>query len=154
MLYRIEKERLSVSLTLAGGLRVDGHIFVQPQAYGYNGHEHAIDVFNGADPFVALQTENGVLFVAKDSVADVFGLADEEAALDEMRRASARSAALEVTLVGGTVHTGTVLLEMPTDRPRLLDFLNRYEERFLAISEEQGVRLVNTSMIERVRPLD
>ncbi|MEP6692117.1 MAG: hypothetical protein ABJD07_13235 [Gemmatimonadaceae bacterium] len=154
MLYRIEKERLSVSLTLAGGVRVDGHIFVQPQAYGYSGHEHAIDIFNGTEPFVPVQTEHGVIFIAKDRVVEVDGIEPEDAAIDEMRRASSRSASLEVTLAGGETRAGTVLLEMPSDRPRLLDFLNRLEDRFLAITSDDGVRLINTRMIERVRPLD
>jgi hypothetical protein len=153
-LYRIEKERLSVYLTLASGDQVDGSIFVQPLPYGYGGHEQAIDVFNGVEPFVPVQTESGVVFIAKESVAEVAGLEDEEAALDEMRRVSARSAALEITMRGGATRTGSVLLEMPSDRPRLLDFLNRYKERFLAVSCESGLRLVNARMIERVRPLD
>jgi hypothetical protein len=59
-----------------------------------------------------------------------------------------------VTLVGGTVRTGAVYLEMPGPAPRPLDFLNRLPERFFALHDTDEVRLINRDLIERVHPLD
>jgi hypothetical protein len=51
-------------------------------------------------------------------------------------------------------YVGTVMLELPTDRPRLLDLLNDTRERFLTLYTSDGVRFINRALIERVRPLD
>ena len=151
--YRIQKERLAITLTLVGGEQVRGHIFVQPLAYAHRGREEPIDLFNGPEPFFPLEVEGGeVLLVAKDRVVEVAGInAAEE---DEVRLASARMALLQVTLSCGIAHFGSMRLELPSDRPRLLDHLNGGTERFLTLYTDRGVRLVNRAMIERVRPLD
>lgn len=153
MLYRIEKQRLALSVVFQDGSAVHGHIFVQPSPYGRNGHEAPIDLFNAEDPFVPVELADGrVLLVAKKRVVQVVGIElDEE---DDARLASMRSAELEVTLVGGLVRHGSVLLELPSARPRLLDFLNQQSERFLPLHTDDGVVLINAQMIERVRPLD
>jgi hypothetical protein len=61
---------------------------------------------------------------------------------------------VEVTLRDGTVRSGRLYLEMPTDRPRLLDYLNRYAQRFVTLYSAGGIRLINRELIERVRPMD
>jgi hypothetical protein len=43
---------------------------------------------------------------------------------------------------------------MPTARPRLLDFLNRYAQRFVVLYAAGGVCLVNRMLIEHVRPVE
>ena len=72
MLYRIEKERVAVSLRMEGGATLDGYIFVQPNPYGYGGQERPIDVFNSADPFVPVSLEDGqVWLVAKRRIVEI-----------------------------------------------------------------------------------
>ena len=44
--------------------------------------------------------------------------------------------------------------EMPAERPRLLDFLNRYAQRFLTLYSAGGIRLINRELIERVKTMD
>jgi hypothetical protein len=151
--YRIQKERLAITLTLSGGEQVRGHVFVQPPAYAHRGRGEPIDLFNGPEPFFPLEIEGGeVLLVAKDRVMVVSGIKATED--DEVRRASARMALLQVTLAGGIAHFGSMRLELPSGRPRLLDHLNCGTERFLTLYTDRDVRLVNRGMIERVRPLD
>lgn len=151
--FRIVKDRMAVSVTLLGGERVDGVVFVQHSPDGVVRHEEPSDVLNSSEPFFPIQATNGdVLLIAKDRVAEVTG--PEITAEDAVRRASARQAMLEVTLVTGLIRTGLVLLELPSDNPRLLDFLNRQHERFLTLHGPEGTRLVNRRLIERVRPLD
>lgn len=153
MLYRIEKQRLAVALSFQDGSSVHGHIFVQPSPYGYNGHEAPIDLFNAEDPFLPLELDDGVvLLVAKRRVVEVSGV--EPGDEDDLRLASMRSVTLELTLAGGLVRHGSVLLEMPSARPRLLDFLNQLSERFLPLYTDGGIVLINAQMIERVRPQD
>ncbi|MDQ3698363.1 MAG: hypothetical protein M3373_10110 [Gemmatimonadota bacterium] len=151
--YRLEKNRIAVALRLLSGERVRGFIFVQPSNYYHVGHEEAIDLFNAPEPFFPIETDKGdVLLLAKDRVIEVEGVVPSEQ--DDLRRASARQVELTVTLADGVVRTGGVLLEMPSDRPRLLDFLNQISQRFFALYVDEDVYLINRSAIDQVRPRD
>ena len=151
--YRIDKHRLAVTLTLVGGRCLRGHIFVQPAAQGLPDGDNPLRVLNGAEPFFPLQADNGdVILVAKERVAEVWGSTLH--AEDDLRRQSARCMQLEITLAAGVVRCGSVLVEMPSNRARPLDFLNRHNQRFLTLYEDEGVRLLNIRQIDSVRPLD
>lgn len=151
--YRIEKERLEVTITLEGCAEVHGYIFLQPRVYGYASHSEPAALFNDRELFFPLELDGGdVLLLSKARVVDISGLplADE----DELVRASSPMALIEVTLAGGLTRLGSMRLEVRADRPRLLDFLNDSSQRFLMLYSDNGVRLINRELIERVRPLD
>ena len=151
--YRIEKDRIAVVVTTMGGVRITGDLFVQPYTRQRMGREEAPDVLNSAEPFFPLASESdGTFLIAKDNVREVEipGPVDEELQI----AVGSRAVEIEMHLTGGAIETGAVFLEVPTDRPRLLDFLNRVHDRFLTLYSPDGVRLVNRRLIERVRPLD
>ncbi len=151
--YRIEKDRCSVTLSLASGETITGAMFVQHAEEGDPRRESAHDVLNGPERFFPIETETGqMLLIAKDRVVEA--LTALPANGDELRRASARSAVLDIVLPSGDVRSGTVLLELPAGQPRLLDFLNRLSDRFLVLYAAEGTRLVNRALIERVHPRD
>jgi hypothetical protein len=128
-------------------------MFVQHAGEGDPRRESAVDVLNSADRFFPIETGAGeTVLVAKDQVVEV--LAEVPTDDDELRRASARSAMLEIVLAGGIVRSGLVLIEMPAGQPRLLDYFNRLSDRFLVLYETSGTRLVNRALIERVLPRD
>ncbi len=151
--YRIEKERLAVTLTLIGGEVVEGRIFVPAPLLGHAGELDPASVFNDRDLFFPLELANGeVLLMCKARIIEVAGLplGDDP---DDVR-GSAPMSLLEITLAGGITHFGSMRLEVRADRPRLLDYLNDCNQSFLTLYTDQGVRLVNRAMIESVRPLD
>lgn len=151
--YRIEKERLEVTVTLEGCAEVRGYIFLQPRVYGYTSHSEPSALLNDRELFFPLELENGdVLLLSKERVVDISGLPVAEE--DELVRASSPMALLELTLAGGLTRLGSMRLEVRADRPRLLDYLNDCRQRFLMLYTDHGVRLVNRKLIERVRPLD
>ena len=151
--YRIEKERLEVTITLEGCSELHGYIFLQPKVYGYASHSEPVALFNDRELFFPLELDNGdVLLLSKARVADISGLPLAEE--DELVRASSPMALVEVTLAGGLTRLGSMRLEVRADRPRLLDYLNDNGQRFLMLYSDNGVRLVNRKLIERVRPLD
>ena len=151
--YRIEKERITVAVTTSSGATVDGDIFVQTYARHRMGREEPSDIMNADEPYFPLAThDGGTLLLAKDQVREVvYEGALEDAAANSV---GARSAEIELTLTNGDVRSGAVFLEVSYDRPRVLDFLNRFDLRFLTLHTDGGVRLVNRRLIERVRPLD
>lgn len=150
--YRIEKDRIAVVLTTLDGERLAGDLFVQPYTRYRMGREQAPDLLNSPEPFFPLGTDDAMQLLAKDNVREVEVPSDEQE--DMTTHAGARATEIEVMLAGGVVRTGVVLVETPSDRPRLLDYLNRLESRFLTLYTPDGVRLLNRRFIERVKPLD
>jgi len=148
---RIEKERVAVSVTMVGGELLSGSIFA-PQIYPPGGLEDPLKLVNEADPFFPLGLPTGeVLLIAKDRVLEI-GL--EEVTPGEDLPGIAPTALLQVTLAGGITHVGSVRLESRATSPRVLDHMNHFTARFMALRTDEGVRLINRKMIERVRPLD
>jgi hypothetical protein len=61
---------------------------------------------------------------------------------------------VEINLTDGEMLCGSVLLETSSGRTRLLDSLNIFGDRFLALYMTAGARLINRRLIQYVRPLD
>lgn len=149
--FRIDKLRVPVSLIMLGGEELNGNMFVQQVSPNRSGREEIPDVLNGKEAFFPLAQEGGTLLVAKDQVREVVVRGDFSAAFVET---GARRVPVELTLTDGAIRTGEVYLEMPEQRPRVLDFLNRYAQRFVVLYAAGGVCLINRSLIEHVRPAD
>lgn len=150
--FRIEKERLPVVVVTTAGDRMFGDMFVQAYIRHRSGREEPSDIMNGPEPFFPLAVASGELvLIAKEWVREVEIVGD--AGADDAAMAS-RPATVEITVSGGPTRIGRVYLEVPFDRPRLLDFLNRFDQRFLELYTDEGMRLVNVRLLERVRQLD
>ena len=145
--YRIEKMRRFVAVTLRGGQRIDGEIFLRPTARYQTRPELPIDLLNDGKPFFPVLSNGVVLLLAKANVAAV----ETSNELDDEFAAPVLGLAVEVTLTDGKACRGSVFLETRADRPRLLDFLNSYNEQFVALVEANRVFLVNRSSIVHVR---
>ena len=142
-----------MTLSLVSGETVAGAMFVSHSEDGDPRRETVRDVLNAPERFFPVEMgEGGTLLVAKDQVVDVLTELQDDA--DELRRASARSARLDIALAGGVVRSGLVFLELPAEQPRLLDYLNRLTDHFLTLYAADGTRLVNRALIERVLPRD
>jgi hypothetical protein len=148
---RIVKERVAVSITMVGGELLRGSLFA-PQIYPPGGQEDPLRLLNEPDPFFPLGLSTGeVLLIAKDRVLEV--VLDAPPSGEELP-GSAPTALLQLTLAGGVTHVGSMRLEARAPRPRVLDYMNYCTESFMALRTDDGVRLINRKMIERVRPLD
>jgi len=150
--FRIEKERLPVVVVTTAGDRMFGEMFVQAYIRHRSGREEPSDIMNGPEPFFPLALADGdSVLLAKDWVREVEIVG--EAGADDAAMAS-RQATVEMTVSGGPTRIGRVYLEVPFDRPRLLDFLNRFDRRFVELHTDEGMRLINVRLLERVRQLD
>lgn len=136
---------------MVGGELLSGSLFA-PQVYPPGGLEDPLQLLNELEPFFPLGLATGeVLLISKDRVLEIVL---DEAQVGEEDPGSAPTALLQVTLAGGTSHVGSMRLEVRASRPRVLDYMNHCTERFMALRTDEGVRLINRKMIERVRPLD
>lgn len=149
--YRIEKEHIAVSITMFGGEALSGYVFA-PLIYPPGVLEEPLRLLNEPEPFFPLGLSTGeVLLIAKHRVIEI--VLDDAPSGEELP-GSAPTALLQVTLAGGVTRVGSMRLEVRAHRPRVLDHMNHCTERFMALRTDEGVRLINREMIERVRPLD
>ncbi len=154
-LYRIETTRKAVILTMLGGEEVRGNVFIHSSSYRPFELEDVSELFNSETPFFPLELENAeVILVSKERVAELAADRSEDPSDLPPRDTPSPTALLQVVLVGGEVRLGSIRLEAPPDRARVLDYLNALTSRFLTLYTSNEARLINRSLIDRVRPLD
>jgi hypothetical protein len=154
-LYRIETTRKAVILTMLGGEELRGNVFIHFSSYRPFELEDVSELFNSESPFFPLELDNAeVILVAKERVAEI--AADRSEAPSDLapRGPPSPTALLQVLLVGGEIRLGSIRLDAPPDRARVLDYLNALRSRFLTLYTSNEARLINRSLIDRVRPLD
>jgi hypothetical protein len=146
--FRIEKSRLPVVLVTLEGQRISGDLFVQSSTRNKLGHETAHDVLNAPEAFFPIATMKGrTLLLAKEHVRELF-VARED--VDDSEWEFSTPAEVDVMMQGGSRHTGTIFIQQSSGRQRVIDFLNRLTERFLALHKEEGVVLLNRARIAHV----
>jgi hypothetical protein len=154
-LYRIETTRKAVILTMLGGEEVRGNVFIHFSPRRPFELEDVSELFNAVSPFFPLELDNEeVILVAKERVAEVAAYNGEGPSDLPPRDLPTPTALLQVLLVGGEVRLGSIRLDAPPDRARVLDYLNALTSRFLTLYTSNEARLINRSLIDRVRPLD
>jgi hypothetical protein len=154
-LYRIETTQKAVIITMLGGEELKGRAFIHSSSYRPFELEDVSELLNADTPFFPLELETGeVILVAKERVAEVAADRGEDGSEYPNRGTPSPTALLQVVLVGGEVRLGSIRLEAPPDRARVLDYLNALTSRFLVLHTSNEARLINRSLIDRVRPLD
>ena len=154
-LYRIETTQKAVILIMLGGEELRGRVFIHSSSYRPFELEDVSELFNSDSPFLPLELETGeVILVSKERVAEIAADRSDESYDTPPRGAPAPTALLQIVLVGGEVRLGSIRLEAPPDRARVLDYLNALTSRFLTLHTSNEARLINRSLIDRVRPLD
>jgi hypothetical protein len=149
--YRIEKTRLPVTVTLLGGTKLEGDLFVRSSSRYAERLEDAPEVLNAPQPFFPMALHSGeIALVAK---AHVYSLHGGPGAIHQDFSLGS-PATVELFMADGIRVTGRVLIEPRRAHTRVLDFLNSGEERFFTVFQKHGVLLVNRSQVVRVRPLD
>lgn len=150
--YQIEKTRVPIVIRTLSGEEVAGDVFLQPYVQARRGREEVADLLNACEPFFPLRCASGeIRFFPKERIVEAElrdGPHDDDGAL------GAREAMIELSMADGRAYTAAITYEVPTARPRLLDFLNRLGQRFLLVRVDAVPRLVNSRHIDSLRPLD
>jgi len=154
-LYRVETTRKAVILTMLTGEELRGSVFIHLSSYRPFELEDVSELFNADNPFFPLELENAeVILVAKERVAEVAANRGHDASDQNPSEGPIPTALLQIILINGEVRLGSIRLEARPDRARVLDCLNALKSRFLTLYTSNEARLINCSLIDRVRPLD
>jgi hypothetical protein len=154
-LYRIETTRKAVILTMLGGEELRGNVFIHFSSYRPFEFEDVSELFNADTPFFPLELETSeVVLISKERVAEVAADRGDGASDQIPSEGTIPTALLQIMLIGGEVRLGSIRLEAPPDRARVSDYLNALTSRFLTLYTSNEARLINRSLIDRVRPLD
>jgi hypothetical protein len=150
--YRIQKVRRAVEVTFTNGLRLDGEVFVQSSTRFRPGPEEPLDLLNDDEPFVPLVLASGAAYLVHKAQIAVVGteLPEGDDALDR----AVVGMKIELTLIDGSAHTGSIFPESRADRQRLVDVLNDLSLPFVALFTADQLRLVNRRQIAYVRPIN
>lgn len=149
--YRIEKVRRAVELTLANGQRLEGDVFVQFTARFRAGPADPLDLLNDDESFLPLVIASGDAFLVQKAQIAVVGtrLPEGDDAVDR----ALVGMNVELTLIDGSTHVGSLFLEVRATRQRLVDALNDLSSPFLALFTADQLRLVNRRHIAYARPV-
>lgn len=150
--YRIEKVRRTVEVTLANGLRLDGDVFVQSSTRFRAGPGEPLDLLNDDESFLPLVLSTGAAYlVHKDQIAVVGTRLPES---DDAFDPAVVGMKVELTLLDGSAHVGSIFPEVRATRPRLIDALNDLSLPFVALFTAEQLQLVNRRHIAYVRPVN
>ena len=146
--YRIEKVRRPLQVHLIDGGTLEGEVFLRPVSRYRSRPEEPIHLLNDDEPYFAMMRTGEAILVAKASVARAITTSQGD---DEDVHVATPGIPVEVTMTDGTVCIGSIFPESRSGRPRLLDFLNAYRDRFIPVVDATKVCLVNKNVIAHVR---
>ncbi len=148
-IYRIPRREVPVRVLLDDGRTLDGTLFTAET--GAAGHpedvlthlnetgEDFVPLLCGADSF--LLNKAGIIWVQ---------LTGSAAAEIEDQAGSGQTIPVRLSLAGGGGLVGTLVVVMPLERSRVVDYLNA-SGRFLPLFGESGVTLVQRRFVVTVR---
>lgn len=147
---RVPKRRIPVEVLLPGGATRAMALFLSEVAADHTGQERPSDLLNGGDDFVPAWDEVGevMTFLNRSAVAalrldpTLDTDADEDVSIPTEHD-------VEIQLRDGTTLRGLASYLRPTERSRLVDFLNE-EPPFFRLLEGAALVLVNKRHVVRV----
>ena len=144
--YRVDRQRVAVSLKLRDGLELAGHVFLPPEPRDEPLVNKVQLLLNGSERFLPVETEGGRTVVHnKESIlwCRYDGPPGPVVEVLSPRRR------VTLILADGTELAGDLVAFGPPDRRRVLDCLN-LARTFLLIESPKGDHLVRTDAIQLV----
>jgi hypothetical protein len=154
---RIDKRRVTTTLTLTAGERLIGSLFLAEQAERHTGPERLLDLLNGPPGFLPFEEVSGpggrqTVLLNRASIAIV----QTDSALDELADDQGYQVAVKKSVLlqfaNGEELRGVLRVERPAGRNRLSDAV-RDEAGFRYLEGAGGVFAVNLAQVVRITPL-
>jgi hypothetical protein len=148
-IYRVPRREVPVRILLDDGRTLDGTFFTAETGVGGR-PEDVLQHLNDSDKdFVPLVCGADSFLLNKAGIiwAQVSGAAAKEIAVEA---GSGRHVPVRLSLAGGISVVGKLVIVMPAERSRVLDYLNA-TGRFLPLYGEASVTLVQRRFVVTVR---
>lgn len=149
--YRVPRREVPVRILCDSGIALEGHLFTP--ALGRDGRPgRVLDLLNDAEhDFLPLRAEEDRLLLGKAGVIHV-AVEAGHGELETLVDAGGEKVGVRLTLVGGHVLVGRLMIDAPPPRARVLDYLNE-APRFVPLLSDERVTLVQKGCITSVRNL-
>lgn len=147
--FRVPRRLVHVRVLLDDGRTLDGRLFTAVTGPD-GGPERLIDHLNDpGEDFIPFALGDDRVLIGKAGIVYV-QLPERSDETDGVQSELARRAAIRLTLTGGISLLGSVLIDMPVERSRVVDYLNA-APRFVPLHGEGQITLVQRNHIVSVR---
>ena len=144
---KIAKNRRQVIFTLADGSEVQGEVFLSLYEAHHQGSQRVGELLNGEEVFLPVKTANGTVHL---NVANIIkAITPEDAELHELMMLG-KKYTVRITTLHGEAIEGDIFVDLPQDRSRVSDYLNR-PERFFRLFMPGHIVYVGARFILEVR---
>lgn len=147
-LYRVDKREQPIALYLSDKVVQQGIVFLSPFASTHSGEETLLDLLREKEPFFPFRDQEGrFLLVNKNAVTHVAFRASQPQTPPWGTPLKVR-----ITFFGGERIEGTIILNMPDGKNRLLDYINA-APGFFALEGDDVQYVANGNLVREISPL-
>lgn len=145
--YQVEKQKVAVTVALVDGQVREGIMFLSPFSSFHSGPQTLIDLMSEEEPFAPFAGSDGsFLLINKAQISHIRyeKVADDAPVLGTPQEVT-------VTFTNSRQLSGTVVLETPEGKGRLIDFMNS-NSAFFGLTCDDGDYIINPSIIIEIAP--
>ena len=150
MTLKVPKRKVSIAVSLLGGEKISGNIFLGAQSAFHYGEEHIIDLLNDPSPFFPFEREDTstIRLINKKNTITIT-TAEDSRPEEEL----GKKEKITLLLIDGQELTGEILIAQPEYRSRVLDTLNAEDKEFFRLVTDSDVtHYVNINHLSQVVP--
>lgn len=147
--YRVDKTEQPIVLFQADGSVMKGVVFLSTSAYTHLGRQTLLDLLQEKERFFPFRSENGAFSITnKSTITHVrYDPPPKEAVVCPLGSPEK----VVITFVGGEQLQGTIIIDLPEGRKRLIDFINA-ANGFFTMQSDNSAHLVNASQVRDISP--
>lgn len=149
-IYRVEKAEQPVVLFQADGSVMKGMVFLSASSYSHLGQQTLLDLLKDKDSFFPFRGEKGDFRIANKST--ITHIRYEPGASEKDYCPLGIPENVLITFVGGEQLHGTIVIDLPEGRKRLIDYFNAVGGYF-AMRGDDSHHLVNAAQIRDISPV-
>ena len=145
--YQVEKQKVAVTLSLVDGQMREGTMFLSPFSSYHSGPQTLIDLMSEEEQFAPFVGSDGSFrLINKTQISHIKyqKIPDDSLVLGTPLEVT-------VTFTNSRQLSGTVVLEVPEGKSRLLDFMNNNRD-FFGLTSTEGDYIVNPNIIIEIAP--
>lgn len=140
--YQVEKRKVPVVIALVDGQMREGVMFLSPFSSYHSGPQTLIDLMSEEEPFAPFVGDDGSFLLINKSQISHIKYSKEE----DDKPVFGTPLEVCVTFTNSRQLSGTVVLEVPEGKGRLIDFMNNHRD-FFGLQCEDGDYIVNPQII-------